>query len=95
MGKDLKGRELGKGITQRKDGRYQARFINRCDIDFQRKYLIVSHTMVYYSKNGWYVHELHDTKTKNGIRKIPLTKRAISALKAQKVQKTQYVCPER
>lgn len=27
MGKDLKGRELGKGITQRKDGRYQARFI--------------------------------------------------------------------
>ena len=51
--------------------------------------------MVYYSKNGRYVHELHDTKTKNGIRKIPLTKRAISALKAQKVQKTQYVCPER
>ena len=25
MGKDLKGNELGKGITQRKDGRYQAR----------------------------------------------------------------------
>lgn len=29
MGKDLKGKELGKGITQRKDGRYQARFVNR------------------------------------------------------------------
>lgn len=29
MGKDLHGRELGKGITQRKDGRYQARFTNR------------------------------------------------------------------
>ncbi|MBR5897235.1 MAG: tyrosine-type recombinase/integrase [Lachnospiraceae bacterium] len=26
MGKNLKGRELGKGITQRKDGRYTARF---------------------------------------------------------------------
>lgn len=26
MGKDLKGKELGKGITQRRDGTYQARF---------------------------------------------------------------------
>ena len=29
MGKDLKGRELGKCLSQRKDGRYQARFTNR------------------------------------------------------------------
>lgn len=29
MGKDLKGKELGKGISQRKDGRYHARFTNR------------------------------------------------------------------
>lgn len=29
MGKDLNGKELGKGITQRKDGRYQGRFVNR------------------------------------------------------------------
>lgn len=29
MGKDLKGKELGKGITQRKDGRYYARFVDR------------------------------------------------------------------
>ena len=29
MGKSLTGKELGQGITQRKDGRYQARFINR------------------------------------------------------------------
>ena len=29
MGKSLKGKELGKGISQRKDGIYQARFINR------------------------------------------------------------------
>lgn len=26
MGKDLKGKELGMGLNQRKDGRYQARF---------------------------------------------------------------------
>lgn len=29
MGKDLKNRELGKGFSQRKDGRYQARFTDR------------------------------------------------------------------
>lgn len=29
MGKDLKGKELGKGIIQKKDGRYEARFNNR------------------------------------------------------------------
>lgn len=29
MGKSLKGKELGKGISQRKDGVYQARFTNR------------------------------------------------------------------
>ena len=29
MGKSLNGKELGQGITQRKDGRYQARFMNR------------------------------------------------------------------
>ena len=29
MGKSLSGKELGTGITQRKDGLYQARFVNR------------------------------------------------------------------
>lgn len=29
MGKDLNGKELGKGILQKKDGRYEARFNNR------------------------------------------------------------------
>ncbi len=29
MGKSLSGKELGRGITQRKDGLYQARFVNR------------------------------------------------------------------
>lgn len=29
MGKSLNGKELGTGISQRNDGLYQARFINR------------------------------------------------------------------
>ncbi len=29
MGKDLKGKELGKGITQESIGLYSARFVNR------------------------------------------------------------------
>lgn len=29
MGKDLKGKEIGNGIVQKKNGRYEARFINR------------------------------------------------------------------
>ena len=29
MGKDLKGKELGVGLTQRKDGLYQARYKDR------------------------------------------------------------------
>lgn len=29
MGKDLKGKEIGKGISQRKDGKYQARYVDR------------------------------------------------------------------
>lgn len=30
MGKDLKGKELGVGLTQRKDGMYQARYTDKC-----------------------------------------------------------------
>ncbi len=29
MGKNLKGKELGKGLYQRKDGRYEARILVR------------------------------------------------------------------
>lgn len=29
MGKNLKGRELGKGLSQRKDGRFSARFVSK------------------------------------------------------------------
>ena len=36
MGKNLKGKELGKGISQRKDGRYVARYI---DVTGKRRYI--------------------------------------------------------
>ena len=29
MGKDLRGRELGTGISQRKNGKYQGRYVDR------------------------------------------------------------------
>ena len=32
MGKDLSGKELGKGICQRKDGRYCGRYVDRFGI---------------------------------------------------------------
>ena len=35
MGKDLKGKELGKGISQRADGRYIARFTSPFTLIFQ------------------------------------------------------------
>lgn len=41
MGKSLKGKELGQGISQRKDGRYQARFTNR----FGKRQIIYGKTL--------------------------------------------------
>ena len=61
------------------------------DIDFDKKIINVNHTMCYFSKQGKYVFELHDTKTKRGKRKIPLTKTAIRVLKMQKFQKQQLI----
>ena len=46
VGKSLKGKELGKGISQRKDGRYQARFINR----FGKRETIYAKTMTEITK---------------------------------------------
>ncbi len=37
MGKDLRGRELGKGIVQRKNGTYQASFVDRFGKRRQKK----------------------------------------------------------
>ena len=41
MGKSLNGKELGKGISQRKDGLYQGRFTNR----FGKKQTVYGNTL--------------------------------------------------
>ena len=57
------------------------------DIDFDKKVLYVRHTLCYFQKDGKYIFEMHDAKTKNGRRTIPLTTRALEALKRQRIQK--------
>ena len=53
----------------------------------KKKVLYVRHTLCYFRKGGKYTFEMHDTKTKNGRRTIPLTQKAYEALRRQKVQK--------
>lgn len=53
------------------------------DIDYQNKVIHVNHSMTYFSKDGKYTFELHPTKTNKGMRDIPLTAKAIKALKQQ------------
>ena len=55
------------------------------DIDWDKKVLYIRRSLCYFSKEGKYVFEWHDTKTNNGRRTIPLTTRALEALKRQKV----------
>lgn len=49
------------------------------DIDLKNKVIHVRHTLCYFSRNGKYVFEMHDTKTNNGKRVIPLTVKAINS----------------
>lgn len=42
MGKDLKGKELGMGLSQRKDGRYQARFTSRTKERIEKNFTKIS-----------------------------------------------------
>lgn len=53
------------------------------DVDFEKRLIQVSQTLCYFKKDGKYVFEMHETKTNNGKRVIPLTKRAIKVLKNQ------------
>lgn len=61
------------------------------DIDFENRVLRVKRSLCYFRKNGTYTFEMHDTKTKNGKRAIPLTQKAFEALKKQKEQKQEIV----
>lgn len=55
------------------------------DIDFGKKVLRVRHSLCYFRKDGKYVFEWHDTKTHDSKRTIPLTSRALAALKQQQI----------
>lgn len=55
------------------------------DIDFNKKALRVRRSLCYFRKDGYYVFEWHDTKTHNSKRIIPLTSRALVALKQQRI----------
>ncbi len=59
------------------------------DVDFKKRMLHVRHTLCYFFKERKYSFEWHDTKTRNGRRDIPLTRRAYDALKRQRAQKMQ------
>lgn len=61
------------------------------DIDFKNRVLHVKHSMTYFSKNGKYVFELHSTKTKTGLRSIPLTEKAITSLHRQQFRKQKII----
>lgn len=56
------------------------------DVDFKKKVITIRRTLCYFTRDGKYVFEMHDTKTKSGRRKISLTEKAYEALKQQKIQ---------
>lgn len=64
MGKSLSGKELGKGITQRKDGLYQGRFVNR----FGKKQTIYAKTLNEV-RQKLRVEQYEDEKARNVVTK--------------------------
>ena len=57
------------------------------DVDFNKKVLRVRRSLCYFRMDGKYVFEWHDTKTHNSKRTIPLTSRALAALKQQRIMR--------
>lgn len=65
MGKSLSGKELGKGFTQRKDGRYEARAtINGIKIDIIEKDLKKLKNLFVEAKNNVYLQQVKTQKYK-------------------------------
>lgn len=64
---------------------------NDVDLKSEQPKIYVRHTMCYFRKDGKYVFEMHDTKTSNGNRIIPLTQKAVRALRKQKIHKQKIV----
>lgn len=58
------------------------------DVNYYNQILYVRRTLVYVARDGRMVYEFHETKTKNGRRKIPLTAKALEILDDQKKRKT-------
>ena len=65
------------------------------DVDFENRLIYVKYTLCYFSKDGKYKFELHKPKTKKSKRTIPLTERAVRALKSQLIQKKEIVLKRR
>lgn len=65
------------------------------DVDFENKIIHVNHSLTYFSKKGKYTFELHPTKTNKGLRDIPLTTRALDALKRQYLKKQTLIDKDR
>lgn len=61
------------------------------DVDFEKKVVHVRRSLCYFRKDGKYVFEWHDTKTHNSKRTIPLTTRAMEALKKQRVRRQEIL----
>ncbi len=56
------------------------------DVDLLNRKIEVKRTLCYVCQDGRYTFDLHDTKTMNGKRVIPLTSNAIQALREQKTK---------
>ena len=65
------------------------------NVDFKDKLLHVRHTLCYFSKDGKYVFEIHDTKTDNGERTIPLTDKAFWVLKNKELENRKLFLKEK
>ena len=63
MGKDLKGKELGVGLNQRKDGRYQARFTTKSGKRKEKNFDKISDARDWLSKEKYLSGLIHDGMT--------------------------------
>ena len=89
MGKNLKGKECGAGICQRKDGKYTARFLakdgSRREKHFltlpeAKNWLTVNKSLEYRHGEGYW--RAGPPKTSKSYRTIPLTDKAYEILKS-------------
>ena len=66
MGKDLKGRELGKGISQEKNGLYSARYVDKAGRRKHKRFKKLQECRVWIA-DSVYVDEHSDITTPSGM----------------------------